>query len=148
MKPSTIMMIGGVLLLVAAFYPKGGGSPVTPDVPPIPTPSNALQNAVQPVVTALKGHPQAEEFADCYRTLADVVGRDSTVIKTKSDLVRYLEDGVTLRFQGIFQKAPGLSAAIHGPDGVLMRHLGPDPGPLDHAAAKEALLAIAWAGTQ
>jgi hypothetical protein len=148
MKPSTVMMIGGVLLLVAFFFSKGGGDPVTPDVTPIPTPSNALQNAVQPITTALKGHPQAKEFSNCYRTLADVVGRDSTVIKTKHDLARYLESSVKLRFQDVFQKAPGLANAIHGPDGVLMRHLGADPGPLDHAAAKQVLLAIAWAAKQ
>ena len=146
MKAPVVMMFGAAALLLLVGLSQFGPSPA--ETPTIPAPSATLQEAVKPVTAALHGHPQAAELANCYRTLADVVGRDSTVIKTKHDLVRYLKNGVTLRFQGIFQKVPGLSDKIHGPTGVLMTHLGPDPGELDHAAAKQALLAIAWAATQ
>ena len=142
MKPSTLMILGGMLLVVSAFI----GNTPAPDIIPVPPPSVSMQAMCQPIKDVLAGHPQAAEFSAFWRTLADVVGRDTDTIKSKYDLTKYMKSATELRFQGLFQKVPKLNDLIHGPKGVLMQHLGDKPGPLDHAAAKEVLLGIAWAG--
>ena len=143
MKPTTLMIIGGLILMASAFV---GKSTPEPDIIPVPVPSASMQAMCQPIKDALAGHPQAAEFSSFWRTLAEVVGRDTDTIKTKYDLTKYMKAASVLRFEGLFQKVPKLNDLIHGPKGVIMQHLGDKPGPLDHAAAKEVLLGIAWAG--
>jgi hypothetical protein len=113
----------------------------------IPAPTDTV--SVAQVTKVLAGHPEeAAQLGAYYLSAADVVRRDGSgakVIKTNSNLRTFLERSATLRFQGAFQKVPGLSEAVHGPNGALAKMLGLAAGDLDYAKAASALEAVAWA---
>ena len=46
-------------------------------------------------------------------------GAGAQVVKTTAHFRTFCQRAVTLRFQGAFTRVPGLSDAIHGPDGAL-----------------------------
>ena len=102
-----------------------------------------------PVSACLAGHPaEARQLAAFYQAAADAVRRDAAgrkLLGTTEDLRTFLERAVAIRFQGAFQKLPGLAEAIHGPDGALAKLLGREVRDLGHAGAADALEAVAWA---
>ncbi|MBN2474273.1 MAG: hypothetical protein JXB62_06680 [Pirellulales bacterium] len=145
MKPSTlgalVLIVGG---LVATWRPTAPGSD------PIPAPPEAATRAiVGPVSQALGGHPEeARQLAAFYHAAAEAIRRDGSgakVVKTTADLRTFCTAAVTLRFQEVFAKVPGLAEAIHGPEGAMAKLLGLDVVELDHAGAAAALDAVAWA---
>lgn len=145
MKPTTLLAAGLIVVgLVAAWR----STVVSPDTVPEP-PDAATRAILAPVTQILAGHPQeARQLADFYHAAADVVRRDGNgakVVKTTAELRAFGERAVTLRFQGVFAKVPGLSDAIHGPEGALARLLGLDVSDLDHGKTADALEAVAWA---
>ena len=145
MKPTDILAIG--LAVVAVVYL--GRSPQRPDGAAIPQPTAEAKTAVTPVTTTLTGHrEEAGQLAAFYHSAADAVRRDGAgakVLKNTSHLRTFCERAATLRFQGAFQKVPGLSEAIHGPSGALAKLLKLDVTDLDHGKAADALDAVAWA---
>jgi len=140
--------LAAALLAVVTLIPWGGVDE-TPAAPEIPAPSAEAKADVTPVTKVLTGHgAEAKELAAFYHAAADVVRRDGTgakVLKNTSHLRTFCERAVTLRFQGTFQKVPGLSDVIHGPSGALAKLLLLDVSELDHAKAADALDAVAWA---
>ena len=108
-----------------------------------------LRSLVGLITEVLNGYPnQARVLSSFYFEASKTVRRDggnARIIKTNNHLRTFGERAVTLRFQGMFQKVPGLSEAIHGGGGFLSEILGLDPGPLDHEKAADALHAVAWA---
>jgi len=145
MKPADFLAIG--LAFVAIVYLGGGAQ--RPDDSAIPRPAAEVQQVVAPVTAALAGHrDEARQLAAFYKSAAETVFRDGAgakVIKSTAHLRTFCERAATLRFQGAFQKVPGLSAAIHGPGGALAKLLGLEVAELDHAKAAAALRAVAWA---
>lgn len=101
----------------------------------------------QAVTDALRGRPaEAERLAAFYRAAAAGVERDgqgARILTTKQQLRTAIERAAIFSFQGDFVKVPGLSDAIHGPNGALAKLLGLDAGALDHAAAAKALRNVA-----
>jgi len=145
MKPTTLLAVGLIVAgLVAAWRPAG------PSPTPAPTPPDEATRAiVAPVSAKLAGHPdEAGQLAAFYRAAAEALRRDgggAQVVKTTADLRTFCERAVTVRFQGVFAKVPGLADAIHGPEGALTKLLGLEVTELDHAEAAGALDAVAWA---
>lgn len=145
MKPTTLL---ATVLIVAGLV--ATWRPVAPAPEPIPEPPEAATQAiVRNVTERLAGHPnEAQQLAAFYHTAAETIRRDGNgakVVKTTADLRTFCQRAVTLRFQGAFAKVPGLSRAIHGPDGALAKLLKLDVVDLDHAKAAAALDAVAWA---
>ncbi|MCL4190755.1 MAG: hypothetical protein KJZ87_03340 [Thermoguttaceae bacterium] len=145
MKPADFLAIG--LAFVAIVYLGSGAQ--RPDDSAIPQPTADVQQVVAPVTAALSGHrDEARQLAAFYHSAAETVRRDgegAKVIKSTAHLRTFCERAATLRFQGAFKKVPGLSAAIHGPDGALSKLLGLEVAELDHGKAAAALDAVAWA---
>ena len=143
MKPSDFLAIA--LAFVAIVYMNGTAT--RPDGSAIPQPAVEARQAVAPVTAALAGHrDEARQLAAFYHSAADALRRDGAgVVQNTGQLRTFCERAVTLRFQGAFQKVPGLSAAIHGPDGALATLLGLEVVELDHGKAAAALDAVAWA---
>ena len=108
MKPTTlfatVLIVVGV---VAAWRPQAA----SPDPIPAP-PDDATRAIVAPVSAKLAGHQEeAGELAAFYRAAADTVRRDAdgaNVLRTTANLRTFGERAVTLRFQGAFDKVPGL----------------------------------------
>lgn len=146
MKPITIFAV--VLVAAGSLY-RWNPQAATPIVPAIEPPSAQLQLLVAPVTRNLTGRPvEARLLAAFYYEASETIRRDglnAKIVKTKPHLVAFCERAATLRFQGAFSKVPGLAAVIHGPDGVIAKVLGLEPGELDHAKSAEVLHAIAWA---
>ena len=142
MKPANLVAAALILVgLYAVVRPPASDPIPTPDAP-----DAATQAVVEPISAVLAGHgEQAAELAAFYGAAADVVKRDQTILTTNNQLRTYLERSVQLRFQGAFAQVPGISNAIHGPEGALAKLLGLESGPLDHAKAADALGAVAWA---
>lgn len=115
----------------------------------IPRPTVDVQQIVAPVTAALAGHrDEARQLSAFYHSAAETVARDgegAKVLQSTAHLRTFCERAATLRFQGAFQKVPGLAAAIHGPDGALAKLLGLQVAELDHGKAATALRAVAWA---
>jgi hypothetical protein len=155
-KP-TIALACLLIAVAAVFAPSKGcaipwPSPAPIDDTTIPTPTVAAQDAVRPITRVLEGHAaQAAELAQYYGTAADDLRRRALdaqgkpIIGDTRTLRTFLERSVTVRFAGRFEPVPGLSDAIHGPDGALGKLLGLDPGELDVERAAAALEAVAWA---
>ena len=108
MKPTTLF--AAVLIavgVVAAWRPQAAN----PEPVPAP-PDDATRAIVAPVSAKLAGHKgEAGELAAFYHAAADTVRRDAdgaNVLKTTADLRTFGERAVTLRFQGAFEKVPGL----------------------------------------
>jgi len=145
MKPADFLAIG--LAFLAIVYLGDGAQ--RPDDAAIPPPTADVQQVVAPVTAALSGHrDEARQLAAFYKSAAETVFRDgegAKVIKSTAHLRTFCERAATLRFQGAFQKVPGLSAAIHGPEGALAKLLGLEVAELDHGKAAMALRAVAWA---
>ena len=145
MKPTTVVAAILIVVGLVAVWRPASSSPE-----PAPQPPDAATQAIVARVTqTLAGHPEeAQQLAAFYGAAADVVRRDGAgakVLKTTADLRAFGQRAVTLRFQGAFAKVPGLSEAIHGPDGALARLLGLEVSQLNHGKAADALDAIAWA---
>jgi len=140
--------VAAILLTAITLVPWGGGGE-TPGAPEIPAPPVEVQTAVGPITLVLAGHgDQAKELAAFYHTAADIVRRDGAggkVVKNTGHLRTFCERAATLRFQGAFQKVPGLSGAIHGSDGALANLLKLDVIELDHGKTADVLNAVAWA---
>ena len=140
--------VAAILLTAITLVPWGGGGE-TPGAPVIPAPSVEVQTAVGPITMVLAGHgDEAKELAAFYHAAAEVVRRDGAggkVVKNTSHLRTFCERAATLRFQGAFQKVPGLSDAIHGPNGALANLLKLDVIELDHGKTADVLNAVAWA---
>ena len=140
--------VAAIALVVLALVPWGEGVD-GPAAPEIPAPSAEAQAAVTPITLVLAGHgDEAKELAAFYHAAAEVVRRDGAgakVLKNTSHLRTFCERAATLRFQGAFQKVPGLSDAIHGPNGALANLLKLDVVEIDHAKTADALDAVAWA---
>jgi hypothetical protein len=136
-------------LFVAAVTIVWGRSAVKPKASVIPAPAAEHQATVAPITAILAGHKdQASQLAAYFHSAADTVRRDGTgakVLKSTSQLRTFFERAETLRFQGAFDKVPGLSDAIHGPNGALAKLLKLDVAELDHARAADALDGVAWA---
>ena len=145
MKLTDLLAIG----LVGAVVVFLGQGARQPDGAAIPQPAAEVRQAVTPVTTVLAGHgDQARELAAFYHSAAETVRRDGTgakVVKSTSHLRTFCERAATLRFQGDFAKVPGLSDAIHGPNGALAKLLKLDVADLDHGKAADAFEAVAWA---
>jgi len=126
-----------------------GGAPAKPSGAAISSPTSEARQAVAPVTTVLAGHrEEARQLAAFYHSAADTLRRDGAgarVLTNTGDLRTFCQRAATLRFQGAFQKVPGLSDRIHGPDGALGRLLKLDIAELDHGKAADALDAVAWA---
>ena len=148
MRVEKLSDVAAIALVVVALVPWGEGAD-GPAAPEIPAPSAEAKRAVMPITALLSGHgDQARELAAFYHAAADVVRRDGAgakVVKKTSDLRTFCEKAVTLRFQGVFQKVPGLAEVIHGSKGALAQLLELDVVELDHANAADALDAVAWA---
>lgn len=145
MKPADFLAIG--LAFVAIVYLGGGAQ--HPDGAAISPPTTEVQRVVAPVTAALAGHrDEARQLAAFYHSAAETVRRDGAgakVIKSTAHLRTFCERAATFRFQGAFQKVPGLAAAVHGPDGALAKLLGLEVAELQHGKAADALDAVAWA---
>ncbi|MCR4411295.1 MAG: hypothetical protein NUV77_02585 [Thermoguttaceae bacterium] len=145
MKPADFLAIG--LAFVAIVYLGGGVQ--RPDSTVIPLPAGEVQQVVAPVTAALAGHrDEARQLTAFYHSAAETVRRDGAgakVIKSTAHLRTFCERAATLRFQGAFQKVPGLAAAVHGPDGALAKLLGLEVAELKHGKAADVLDAVAWA---
>ena len=145
MKPADFLAIG--LAFVAIVYLGGGAQ--RPDSTVIPLPAGEVQQVVAPATAALAGNrDEARQLAAFYHSAAETVRRDDAgakVIKSTAHLRTFCERAATLRFQGAFQKVPGLAAAVHGPDGALAKLLGLEVAELEHGKAADALDAVAWA---
>jgi len=144
-KPTTLL---ATVLIVAGLL--ATWRPTVPIPEPIPAPPEAATRAILgPVLAKLAGHAdEARQLAAFYHEAAETIRRDGTgakVVKTTADLRTFCQRAVTLRFQGAFAKVPGLSGAIHGPDGALAKLLKLDVAKLDHVKAAAALDAVAWA---
>ena len=148
MRIEKLSDVAAIALVVVALVPWGEGAD-GPAAPEIPAPSAEAKLAVGPIIMVLAGHGnEAKELAAFYHAAAEVVRRDGVgakVLKNTSDLRTFGERAVTLRFQGAFQKVPGLSDAIHGPNGALANLLKLDVIELDHTKTAESLNAVAWA---
>ena len=150
-KPTTL--IAGALLLLGLWLQFGqttpGPDPKPTPAPVIPAPSSEAAEAVKPITTLLADHAdEARQLASFYHAAAEVIKRDGAgakVVQTTADFRTFCERSVTLRFQAVFQRVPGLSAAIHGPQGALTKLLKLDVADLDHRKTAEALDAVAWA---
>ena len=147
MKASDLLAVA--LTVLVLFYQ--GGTTI-PDSDPIPQPDAAARSAVSSVATLLSGHKsEAAELAAFYHAAADVLRRDGEgrkLLQNTQQLRTFCERAVTLRFQGVFTKIPGLADAIHGPQGALALLLGLEVRELDHAQAAAALDAVAWAAQE
>ncbi|HDZ26234.1 hypothetical protein LCGC14_0809500 [marine sediment metagenome] len=147
MKPTTITAI--VLVTFGVFSILRSGQAKPDQVPALDAPSAELQVIVKPITEVLNGYPkQASVLSSFYLEASKTIrrdGRNAKIIRSKNHLRTFGDRAVTLRFQEIFQKVPGLSKAIHGKSGALSQVLGLDPGPLDHEKTADAFYAVAWA---
>lgn len=145
MRTSDLVAIGLACVAVVAL---GRFSAPSGDVA-YPEPPAAAREAVAPVTARLAGHPdEAEQLARFYHDAADALRRDGAgakVLTSTAHVRTFCERAVTLRFQGTFQKVPGLTDAIHGPEGAFAQLLALDVTELDHAKAADAFDAVAWA---
>lgn len=145
MKLTTIF---AVVFIVIGSFTLWKPQAVTPTVS-IEAPNFVLQEIVAPVTKVLSGHStEAGELAAFYYEVSKVILRDEAhgkVIKTTGHLRMFCERAVTLRFQGIFTRIPGLAEVIHGPQGILAETLKLEAGKLDYAETVEVFSAIAWA---
>ena len=148
MRVEKLSDVAAIALVVLVLVPWGEGAD-GPAAPEIPAPSAEAKLAVTPITALLSGHgDQARELAAFYHAAAEVVRRDGVgakVLKNTSDLRTFGQRAVTLRFQGAFQKVPGLSEAIHGPGGALAQLLKLDVVELHHTKTADVLDAVAWA---
>ena len=145
MKPTTVVAMALILAgLVATWRPVAPGDAIV-----IKAPTVATRVHVDPLTAILAGHPdEARQLAAFYHEAAKTIRRDgenARVVKTTSDLRTFCQRSVTLRFQGVFRKVPGLSDVIHGPEGALAKLLDLADTDLDHEKTAAALDAVAWA---
>jgi hypothetical protein len=142
MKPSKIIaiaLIGWGLLSLN----KGGGTPdVVPDVA-FPAPPAAMQAEVAGV-KAYRGKPNAALVGKFYADFAEVLGRDTNIIKTAGQFRAGHQ-----RAQELFaEKIPvaaslsGLSAQINA---VLEKSVGLEDVAFNRTKVVESLSAVAWA---
>jgi hypothetical protein len=147
MKASDFLAIA--LTVFVLFYQGGTKNPNTN---PLPQPDAAARSAVSAVSTLLAGHKgEAAQLAAFYHAAAEIVRRDGEgerVLTSTQQLRTFCQRAVTLRFQGVFTKIPGLADAIHGSQGALAVLLGLDVKELNHAQAAAALDAVAWAAQE
>ena len=141
MKPSTLMIIGGLLLVASAFI---GKSEPVPDIVPVPVPSASMQALVAPITAKLQGNAEAaRKLQAFYSTFADVVERDSAakLIQDNHQLRQHHTDALTLMLQGSGWVDLDVSKPIND---AMTSALGLKAGPVDRVKAVEVLRAIAW----
>ncbi len=144
-------VLAAILLTYGALSIWKPGLPGPEPAPKIITPAVVLQDIVKPITELLNdngSHGQASILAAFYFEASKTIRRDGNhgrILKTKDHLRTFCVRAATLRFQGIFKGVPGLSATIHGKDGVLSKIIGLEAGVLDHEKSADALHAVAWA---
>lgn len=109
----------------------------------IPEPSNRLQTVTRPLLDLKIEQDDLLNLTEFYSDFADVVRRDSNIIKTTAIFRSTYTDAGQLMFQqtGMKGKYPELAPAI---DKILASELGLEVAPLNHAEVADLLEAVAW----
>jgi hypothetical protein len=142
MKTSSMVALGVIAWALFAAS-KGGNAPdAVPDVT-FPAPSQAMQIEVAGA-KAYRGKPYAALVGKFYSDFAEVLGRDTNVVKTAGQF-----RAGHLRAQELFAEKvpvaaslPGLSAQINA---VLEKSVGLEDVAFNRAKVVESLSAVAWA---
>lgn len=153
-----VLVIASLLLFTGCIYPVPGPDNEPEPVPaPAPAPAPApndldapspeLQSLVAPLATIITDKADAEKTAQFFTDFADVVERDSDVIKTTKDLRDGYVRAETLMLQrtDMVGKYPGFGAAK---DEVLAEAIGLDQvtlTPEKRTKAVDVFNAMAWA---
>lgn len=135
------LLLSVTLLVFLSGCPKGGDLP-SPGPAPGNVPSTALQQTVKDIVPI-----EDKELASFYRDFADIIERDSEIIKTTGHIREANRRAGMLMFQKTSMKGkyPGLAEKV---DSALMEVLGNKDVSLTpelRQKAVEIFRALSWA---